>query len=326
MSFRVVTLSAVQKPAQTAMGNELQVRLHMYTLIVFILLCPRILRCSSDIDHSNDLDSTVSLQCSQRYLSKLYFENHDSLIDTDFQDFWAHELPVCSCNALPQNLDYAPRLSVLQRQLNGEGSHRHLSTFIKFHIQSEGTYELPAHLCQVIVVEKLPSGVFADPFELQHLVQRGVLIDAAVFGDTNLELPSALSNRSVVEVHMDIGQNILLGNKKALEIKFDLPLHARYPPLSGSGYAVVEMGVPDIFMRYITREKPQANNCVSITRVEIADTNTTPVVWRVPSGNKEHSGLVSAATFTSALLSTLFIVISAIYSSNAHFSYSTKQS
>lgn len=97
-------------------------------------------------------------------------------------------------------------------------------------------------------------------------------------------------------------------------------------PLDRSGYAVVEMGLPDIFMRCITREKPQANNCVSITRVEIVDTNTTPVAWRVPSGNKEHSGLVSAATFTSALLSTLFIFISAIYSANARFTSSTKQS
>ncbi|KAI3905058.1 hypothetical protein MKX01_017304, partial [Papaver californicum] len=70
--------------------------------------------------------------------------------------------------------------------------------------------ELPAHFCEAVVIERLPSGVFADPFELQHLVQRGVFLDAAVFGDTNLELPPALSNRSVVEVHIDIGHNILL--------------------------------------------------------------------------------------------------------------------
>ena len=49
---------------------------------------------------------------------------------------------------------------------------------------------------------------------------------AAVFGDTNLELPSALSNRSIVEVHMDIGSHITL---KSSESVVQVPLHARYP-------------------------------------------------------------------------------------------------
>ncbi|CAN6343974.1 unnamed protein product [Urochloa humidicola] len=50
----------------------------------------------------------------------------------------------------------------------------------------------------------LPNGVFAGPFELQHFVERKVFLDMAVFGDTNLELPSALSNRSAVEIHFDL--------------------------------------------------------------------------------------------------------------------------
>lgn len=56
-----------------------------------------------------------------------------------------------------------------------------------------------------------------------------VFTDAAAFGDTNLELPSVRSNRSVVEVHMDIGSNILEGTKDGLEVNVEVPLHARYP-------------------------------------------------------------------------------------------------
>lgn len=51
----------------------------------------------------------------------------------------------------------------------------------------------------------------------------------AVFGDTNLESPSFLSNRSAVEVHMDVGHDLLLSHSKESNINIELPLHARYP-------------------------------------------------------------------------------------------------
>lgn len=53
-----------------------------------------------------------------------------------------------------------------------------------------------------------------------------VFLDVAVIGDTNLELPSALSNKSVVEVHMNTTHNVL---SRQSEITVELPLHARYP-------------------------------------------------------------------------------------------------
>lgn len=54
-------------------------------------------------------------------------------------------------------------------------------------------------------------------------------MEASAFGDTNLELPSIQSNRSLVEIHMDIGSNALTGSKHGLEISVELPIHARYP-------------------------------------------------------------------------------------------------
>ena len=54
-------------------------------------------------------------------------------------------------------------------------------------------------------------------------------MDAAVFGDTNLELPSVHSNRSLVEVHTDVDLNTFSRHKDGLEINIDLPLHIRYP-------------------------------------------------------------------------------------------------
>ena len=52
-----------------------------------------------------------------------------------------------------------------------------------------------------------------------------VFHDAAVFGDTNLELPSFLSIRSVVEIHLDFDPSIF---SKSADINLELPLHARY--------------------------------------------------------------------------------------------------
>ena len=54
-----------------------------------------------------------------------------------------------------------------------------------------------------------------------------VFNDIAVFGDTNLESPSFLSNRSVVEIHMDVSPDIST-RKNEIDIKLELPLHARY--------------------------------------------------------------------------------------------------
>ena len=192
----------------------------------------------------------------EKYIAKLYFDKYNSLLDSDFQDFVAHELCPGSCELL-DGLNLVMGLSVQQRALIGDGSHRHLSSSIRFNIP-ELVAELPIPFCEAIIIEKLPHGIFADPFELQHLLQRGgkililsfsdtsehsspfprflsqttcaVFMDAAVFGDTNLELPSVRSNRSLVEVHMDVELNNTFSRRKdGFEINIDLPLHIRYP-------------------------------------------------------------------------------------------------
>ncbi|GFZ15477.1 hypothetical protein Acr_24g0016670 [Actinidia rufa] len=180
----------------------------------------------------------------------------------------ANELPFGCCGVLQEKLNLVPRLPVLQRYLIGEGSHRRLSSSIRLSVQPESIAELHRHFCKIIIVEKLPSGVFADPFEIQHLIQCGeyvlfdaVLTEAAVFGDTNLELPSVVSNRSVVEVHMDVGYNTLSGKNNGLEINIEIPVHARYLPLGERGFSRVEFGSPDIFMHCNVEGKSHDHGC-----------------------------------------------------------------
>lgn len=60
---------------------------------------------------------------------------------------------------------------------------------------------------------------------VKFLFYLAVFLDVAVFGDTNLEIPSALSNRSAVEIHFDLRPSTSMNCNLAIE----LPLHARYP-------------------------------------------------------------------------------------------------
>ncbi|XP_059644486.1 uncharacterized protein LOC132286232 [Cornus florida] len=260
--------------------------------------------------------SIEALPYLEKYISESYFEKHDSLLDSDFEDFITHELPLGSCEMLQDNHDLVPRLSVLHRHLIGEGSHRHLSSSITFNIQSGSISKLPAHFCEAIIIERLPSGIFADPFELQHLIERGVFLDAAVFGDTNLELPSVASNRSVVEVHLGVSPDILSRHQNRLDITVELPLHARYPPVGESGFSTVAFGAPDLFMRCSLKGRSNNQSCLFMLTNNSAESESGGVVWKVPCGNKEHARAVSTVTFLSAVVSALLIVLTSIYKSD----------
>lgn len=263
---------------------------------------------------------------TEKYISEAYFEKHDSLLDLDFEDFIARELPLGSCEVLQEKFNIVPKLSVMGRHLIGEGSHRRLSSSIGFKIQPESLSELTLHFCEVIIVERLPYGVFADPFELQHLIQHGVFSDASAFGDTNLELPSVQSNRSFVEVHMDVGPNMLSGNKNGLEINIELPLHARYPPLGEQGYSRVEFGSPDLFTRCIVQGNLHNQSCLFVSSDNSAKSNSGAVLWEVPCGIKEQARVVSVVTFVSAIVSAFLIVLACMCKSDTAGSNGSKQS
>ncbi|RDX89262.1 Phosphatidylinositol-glycan biosynthesis class X protein, partial [Mucuna pruriens] len=250
-----------------------------------------------------------------KFLMQSYYDRYMNLHDSDFENFMSQEVTSGLCEVLPDNHNFVLSLSDLKRNLTGEGSHRSLSTLIKFQTQqSKSLSELLSYSCEFIIIERLPSGVFADPFELQRLVQRGMFSDIAVFGDTNLELPSFLSNRSAVEIHLVVDPNIL---QEPTDINMELPLHARYQPLNESGYSTVEFGAPDLLMRCSTKERVENRSCFFKSEKDDANLYGARVVWRIPSGIKMHANLVSAVTFIVALLSTLAIVVASLYYSNS---------
>lgn len=129
------------------------------------------------VDSPNPISNSKNDKASsptKQYLMQSYYDRYTSLHDSDFENFMSQEVTSGLCEALPENHNSMLRLSVVRRDLVGEGSHRRMSTLIKLQSQQlKSLSELLSYSCEFIVIERLPSGVFADPFELQHLAQRG---------------------------------------------------------------------------------------------------------------------------------------------------------
>ncbi|KAM0857343.1 hypothetical protein ACQ4PT_048533 [Festuca glaucescens] len=262
---------------------------------------PSALSNRSAVEIHFDLKPSKSMDCNLVVELPLHVryplaEHHDLTEVSDTADL---------CKGHTDDLD-VPTVSEVHRQLVGEGSHRRLFYSVKFGNCKDAMEKfLDGYDADLVIIEKLPRGVFADPFELQHFVERKVFLDVAVFGDTNLELPSALSNQSAVEIHFDLKPSKSMDCNLVVE----LPLHARYPPLDTSGYATVEFQSPDLLVRYRKKET-HPGSCIWV----LQNLDAAPLekaVWRVPCGDEVHAGFVSSLTFVSALVCSMSIVLAA---------------
>ncbi|XP_010481403.1 PREDICTED: phosphatidylinositol-glycan biosynthesis class X protein-like isoform X1 [Camelina sativa] len=282
------------------------------SLLTLIFICCAISSASSDQVRTSygDSDQIRSLCISDRFIMESYFTtSHTSLDDSEFRNFLL--LQQCSSEHDPTSI--VPATSLIQhRNVTGEGSHRNLLTSIKllpFYSESK--------LHELVILERLPLGVFADPFELQSLQQRRVFSDVSVFGDTNLELPSFRSNRSVVEIHVEVSPS----DYENGEISLKLPLHARYQPLDDSGYSRVEFGEPDLFLC----SSHEQRRCLVLS-IGRSKTETRSVFWDIPAGIRGHTEYVSALTFAAAVLSAISILVASVLSSKVESCKNSKQS
>ncbi|KZV45164.1 phosphatidylinositol-glycan biosynthesis class X protein-like [Dorcoceras hygrometricum] len=276
----------------------------------------------SIIDPGRHFAISEQIYNPEKFISKKYFEKYDTLIDSKFNSFIENEIPYYLSEVLQENNYATPTTSDLHQNIVGEGSHRRLCSYLRFNMRPEFESYLSRQSCVVVLIERLPSGVFADPFELQHLVHRGVFTGAAVFGDTNLELPSFQSNRSVVEIHMDVASKVFSRNQDELGVDIEVPLHARYQPL-GLGFSRVEFGRPDVFM-CCSVERNANWSCSIMPKNCGFSCYSSRLVWDIPCGVREHAAFVSIITFLSAVVAVLFIVSASVCYSDNSISYKLK--
>ncbi|CAH8311821.1 unnamed protein product [Eruca vesicaria subsp. sativa] len=273
--------------------------------IFFALSCLNSIS-TTQVGDSDEMSDPDTFCISDQYIMQSYFTTQSSLNDSEFRNF------LLLHHQCPENIpsEDVPVVAMLQhRDITGEGSHRHLLTSIKLR---------PFHSHELVIVERLPLGVFADPFELQSLQQRSAFRDVSVFGDTDLEQPSFRSNRSVVEIHVEINGSG--------EISVKLPLHARYQPIGENGYSRVEFGEPDLFLcsRHVLNKGQEQRRCLVLS-IGRSKTQTRSVVWEIPAGIRSHTEYVSVITFVAAVLSALSILVASVLSSKVESCKITKQ-
>ncbi|KAG7536148.1 Glycosylphosphatidylinositol-mannosyltransferase I PIG-X/PBN1 [Arabidopsis suecica] len=293
------------------------------SVLALIIICYAISSSSSDQVGTNYRDSdeffnSDSICISDQYIMESYFTTHTSLDESEFRNFLL--LQQCSDEVHTQDSNIVPSTSLIQyRNITGEGSHRNLLTSIKLQLLHHAESEFR----ELVIVERLPLGVFSDPFELQSLQQRRVFSDVSVFGDTNLELPSFRSNRSVVEIHVEISSR----DYENGGISLKLPLHARYQPLDDSGYSRVEFGEPDLFLcsSHVQNQRHEQRRCLVLS-IGRSKTETRSVFWDIPAGIRGHTEYVSALTFAAAVLSAFSILVASVLSSKVESCRNAKQS
>ncbi|XP_031491428.1 uncharacterized protein LOC116258423 isoform X1 [Nymphaea colorata] len=256
-----------------------------------------------------DRSVLCGIDCRNEFVISCFLEKYGKLPDYGFHGQLAKELCDISNGEWQIGIKPTFKLTEFQRFLVGEGSHRQSVSSIKYQIQPNLVTDHPGQPCELVLVERLGPGVFADPFELQRLVQRGVFMDAAVFGDTNLELPSALSNQSVVEVRVKIN-HVSDSNSREHGTTVTLPLHARYPPLGEGSFSTVEIGSPDMMIRCKHQVASYSWALYSLDSKSGEDI----LLWMVPRGKESHASFVSVVTAGSALLSAFVIVLASVYS------------
>ncbi|XP_046571342.1 phosphatidylinositol-glycan biosynthesis class X protein-like [Haliotis rubra] len=204
----------------------------------------------------------------------------------------------------------------LERHLHKKGFHRDLSTTVEWLVNPHNRGDI--NHCMILLLEKLPPGVYVDPFQLSAMLQFGgpkVLVDAAV----NIEKPAHLSPPHTLHVYTELKTVTDNDEGFSLAASVTLPIHLRYqPPTHETSVTHVDLVIsnPRMFTNCSIKES------VALLQAPCDYTNTSQCLWhehhylaeqdsvacRVPVGNTSYLPLVVAVTLLVTGLGCLFIV------------------
>lgn len=274
--------------------------------------------------------------CNSSTSAHLYASISNSSMKGSSSPFASHELPhgtilelslepagwLNCVSSTPSEHYEGLEVMEVERKLIGNGAHRELSSSITIRVEK-------SKACNMVIVEKLPSGVFADMFELGGLVARGAYVDAVIYGDHNLEMPSLHSSESIVVLHTSIDSNVS-HLEHLLQAKVLLPLHARYPPLSFESHVSVNFSIPYVLFQCFHKDdnttaanmadsKPMRNNMAwaVLTWKESTSLDSIGLQWAVPAGNPLHSQFVAVTTACTSLIGVVVLLVVSRFSFNS---------
>ena len=171
--------------------------------------------------------------------------------------------------------------------------------------------------CQLTVIQPLPAGLYADPYELQNLMSasggnHGTNLQMSafrIFGSTDVEKIESDCNATVLSVLAQIKASSVKGNSCADKEHsvLSLPLHARYPvpsvqPLPGlvslllgrhHQYTVVDPAYRVECARPAESKAACSSSAQPSTRMQLH--------WTVPAGGLWHAQFVLFITAITAV-------------------------
>ncbi|GAQ84343.1 phosphatidylinositol glycan class X [Klebsormidium nitens] len=206
----------------------------------------------------------------------------------------------------------------MSRELQGSGAHRQLLTRLVLSPRRSSSGGQSVRF--VALVEALPTGVYADKFEVRRLASDGAASVASIFGPVDIERPAPECTQSLAIAYARPVE--LPGG--GFEATFVLPLHSRYPAVApiqynGAGsqsspqFTAVDIGPP----LYVLWTEGQGLSTEEDLRMHtewrratwqgITDRDTV-VQWRVPNGKAEHADIVRVGTVLVCLAGTVYLL------------------
>ena len=187
-------------------------------------------------------------------------------------------------------------------------------------------------VCQMTVLQPLPAGVYADPYELANIAgisstavtNQLQLLSYHVFGKIDVEKIEPDCEPTLLSVSANIyKQPSTMNAETVTSLHLKVPLHARYPaPHSQHAedlhpahhpYHMYSLQDPTVILRCSTKMSHQGNDgtrlCQDVCHITSA---TQDLSWTVPAGLTKHAWFVQIATSAMALGSLMFLLI-AVY-------------
>ena len=183
------------------------------------------------------------------------------------------------------------------------------------------TQAMRAGTSNFTILQMLPAGVYADPYELGNLItpvqkphdKHLWLSSFKVFGDIDVERIESDCTPTVLSVSAYYSELQEESHNAQLHMELTVPLHARYPPpqlsqpaslanLVVAGLYQYNITQPLIKLHHIDR-LGLSTSCYLTSAYNGMQGVQQALSWRVPTGAMWHQPLVEAGTILSAVCS-----------------------
>ncbi|XP_059141579.1 phosphatidylinositol-glycan biosynthesis class X protein-like [Physella acuta] len=210
--------------------------------------------------------------------------------------------------------------------LLGHGFHRELITTITIPDDIRTLHSNKG--CSILLLQSLPPGVYADPFQLSSLVQFGgpkVLFN----NDVNIEAPEYLSKTVELYIFLQVSDYKFYQSSKNTVINISLPIHARYhkpTAMKEVTHSPITLLHPGLYSNCSQLDPNHAisapcsflNNAVCQWTQLHYLSSTAPLHMTVPVGQEKDKPLVIVITLLVTFIACSFLLRAMWSFNNAH--------